>query len=300
MSNELYLKSAFQRLRDALCSNDPEKIEKAKCDCIFETANFFEAAVVYITLEQCGYHFDFGSCTIPKGTILYRIREYKDDTDFSNLSEWTPPPHRPMNRANREGEKALYLNVMEAACLLETHIAEGEKYVLGTYEVTENITVGGYLTIPNGNKRLLSIGIALNAILIAPSRTKRNEELFDFLDNFYGEVLPDDIQWEDIIKNNFWLPFKLAVMNKREDYHSITNILCDILKQKYVDGVKFSSCYMPLETIGIVSNCYNLALYEGGIQKIKFIKHEIKTNLIENFTSTNMAKLILKQKPKDI
>ena len=33
------------------------------------------------------------------------------------------------------------------------------------------------------------------------------------------------IQWEDIIKNNFWLPFKLAVMNRREEYHNVTNVL---------------------------------------------------------------------------
>ena len=296
MSNELYLKAAFQKLNNALGSGDFEEIEKAKYDCIYEATNFFEAAIVYVTLEQYGQHFDFGSYTIPKGTILYRIREYKEDTDFSKPSEWTPPPHRPMNRANREGEEALYLNAMEAGCLLETHIAEGQKYVLGTYEVTEDIVVGGYLSIPNGNKRLFSIGIALNAILIAPARNERNKELFEFLDDFYREVIPDDIQWDDIIKNNFWLPFKLAVMNRREKYHNITNVLCDILKRNYPDGIKFSSCYMPVETIGIVSNYYNLALYEAGIRKLKFVKHEIKTNLMKDFTSTNVAKLILQKK----
>ena len=299
MSNELYLKAAFQKLSDALNSGDHGKIEKAKCDCIYETTNFFEAAIVYVTLEQCGQHFDFGSYTIPKGTILYRIREYKEDTDFSKPSEWTPPPHRPMNRANREGEKALYLNVMEEACLLETHIAEGKKYVLGTYEVIEDIVVGGYFSIPKENQRLLGIGIALNAILIAPSRDERNTELFEFLDEVYGEVYPNDIQWADI-KNNLWLPFKLAVMNRREEYHKITNMLCDILKQKYPDGVRFSSCYLPVETIDIESNCYNLALYETGIKKLRFIKHEIKTNSKKEFTSTNLAKILLQQKPTDI
>lgn len=299
MPNELYLKAAFQKLNYALDSGDFEKIEKAKCDCIYEATNFFEAATVYVTLEQCGQHFDFGSYTIPKGTILHRIREYKVGTDFSNPSEWTPPPHRPMNRANREGEKALYLNVMEEACLLETHIAEGKKYVLGTYEVIEDIVVGGYFSIPKENQRLLSIGIALNAILIAPSRDERNTELFEFLDEVYGEVYPNDIQWADI-KNNLWLPFKLAVMNRREEYHKITNMLCDILKQKYPDGVRFSSCYLPVETIDIESNCYNLALYETGIKKLRFIKHEIKTNSKKEFTSTNLAKILLQQKPTDI
>ena len=53
---------------------------------------------------------------------------------------------------------------------------------------------------------------------------------------------------------------------------------------------------MPVETIGIVSNYYNLALYEAGIRKLKFVKHEIKTNLMKDFTSTNVAKLILQKK----
>ena len=51
MSNELYLKAAFQRLNDALDSGELEKIEKAKCDCIYEVTNFFDAAIVYIALE---------------------------------------------------------------------------------------------------------------------------------------------------------------------------------------------------------------------------------------------------------
>ena len=299
MNSEDYFNECAQRLQSAVTSGTLEEIEKAKCDCLYASTNFFEAAMTYVSLERHGFHFDFGSYTIPKGTILYRIRAYKEVTDFSNPSEWTPPPHRPMNRANREGEKALYLNAMEEACLLETHIVEGGKYVLGTYEVTEDIVVGGYLSIPNGNKRLLSIGIALNAILIAPSRSERNKELFEFLDEVYGEVYPNDIQWADI-KNNLWLPFKLAVMNRKEEYHKITNMLCDILKQKYPDGVRFSSCYLPLETIDIESNCYNLALYETGIKKLRFIKHEIKTNSKKEFTSTNLAKILLQQKTTNI
>ena len=118
MPNELYLKAAFQKLSDALNSGDLEKIEKLKCDCIYEATNFFEAAIVYVALEQCGQHFDFGSYTIPKGTILYRIREYKEGTDFSNPSEFhvTPPFHhfcrRAANRMDRLQRKYIYKKKM--------------------------------------------------------------------------------------------------------------------------------------------------------------------------------------------
>lgn len=275
-------------------SEDTTMIEKQKLKFIYQASNFFEAAVNYIALEQQGFHFNFGSYTIPKGTLLYRVRGYEKGKDFSANSEWTPPPHRPQNRANHQGEQALYLNCMEKVCLLETHISEGEKYVLGTYRVEEDIVVGGYLSVPKNNQRLLSIGVVLNAILIAPSRGEKNEKLFDVLDNYFGEVYPENIQWDDV-KNNFSLPFKLAVMNKGKEYYKITNKVCDILKKQYPDGVKYSSCYFPLETIDIESNCFNLALYKSGIQKVKFLKHEIKTNSMPGFTSSEVAKIILRQ-----
>lgn len=296
MMREELFSAGIQRLQAAALSGDLARIEEEKCNCIYQASNLVEAVINYIALEHCGFHFDFGSQVIPKGTVLYRIRSYKEETDYSNPSEWAPPPHRPLNRANHEGEKALYLNCMEEACLLETHISEGDRYVLGTYEVVDDIHVGGYLSVPDERSRLLSIGIALNAVLIAPSRDKRNKELFEFLDEYYGEVLPDDIQYDDI-KNNFWLPFKLAVMNRREEYYKITNKLCDILKKKNPSGIKYSSCYLPLETIGIDSNCYNLVLYEEGIQKIKFVRYEIKTNSKKDFTSTNLAKIVLRERP---
>lgn len=293
MSSEL--ESAIKKLFDIKSSGNYEKIENTKCDCIYAATNFFDAAVMYITLEENGFSFDFGSYTIPKGTILYRIRDFKEETDFSKPSEWAPPPHRPQNRANRKGEKALYLSCMESTCLLETQISEGEKYVLGQYEVKEDIVVGGYL-FPKNNQRLISIGIMLNAILIAPSRNERNKNLFALLDKFFGEVLPNDIQWTDITKDNLWLPFKLAVMNRKENYHLITNKLCDILKKRYSEGIKYSSCYFPLETIGIDSNCYNLALYDDGMKKLRFMGCETKINTMNGFTSTNLAKIILQTK----
>lgn len=286
---------AIANIINEVSFSDTLKIEKAKCNYIYQASNYVEAAINYIALEHCGFCFDFGSYTIPKGSVLYRVRTYEKGIDFSNPKEWTPPPHRPLNRANRKGEQALYLNSMEEACLLETHIAEREKYVLGTYMVEEDIVVGGYLYVPSNNHSLLSIGIVLNALLIAPSRGERNGELFDVLDQFFCEVYPDDIQCDDI-KNNLSLPFKLAVMNKGSDYYEFTNKLCDILKKQYPDGIKYSSCYLPFETIEIESNCYNVVLYEKGMKKLKFMDYKIKTHTMSGFTSSQLAKSILEQK----
>lgn len=103
-------------------SEDASMMEKQKLNFIYKASNLFEAAVNYITLEQQGFHFNFDSYTIPKGTLLYRVRGYEKGRDFSDPSEWTPPRHRPQNRANHQGEQALYLNYMEKVCLLETHV----------------------------------------------------------------------------------------------------------------------------------------------------------------------------------
>lgn len=294
MADETYIKALLEQLLEANARNDKIEVEKIKCDLIYSTSNFFEAATMYIALENIGYHFDFGCHTIQKGTKLYRIRRFDENVDFSSECQWTPPPHKPQNRANKQGEEALYLSVDEATCILETHLNDGEKYVLGEYQCEENIVVGGYISTKS-NPRLVGIGNFLNAILIAPSRNEYNVKLFELLDKHYGTVLPKDLKW-DAVKNNFCLPFKCGVMNKREEYYKITNMLCEIIKRRYSDGIKYSSSYMPLEALGLESNCYNVALYTDGIKKLRFIKHEIKTKKNDGFNSVEIAKLILNTK----
>lgn len=266
--------------------------EKEKLDFIWEASNLFEVIVNYITLEQNGEGFDFGSYIIPKGTILYRIRRYEPNTDFSNEKEWKPSPKPRENRANREGEKALYVNVMSAMCILETHIKAEEQYVLGKYECIEDIVVGGYIT-STGENRMKNLGIVINAFLIAPSRGENNESLFRVLDEYFGKITVDDLKHDSLINNDI-LPFKFAVMNQGKELYKITNTLCDIIRCRYPIGIKYSSSFCPIETIDIESNCYNVALYEEGIKKIKFIGFEKIQHMQKDFTGENVVKTILR------
>lgn len=266
------------KLVEAIKNKDIPKIEKAKYEVLCDCTNLSDLVTNYIVLDKFGVNFDFGTSIIKKGTTLYRIRRFSCDIDFNDPLQWTAPPKKPQNRANRQGQEALYLGSTESICLFETHMQKGEKYVLATYECTDDIEVGGFNLYKEDIYHLMA-GVTLNAYLIAPSRNEINKELFEYLDSFYGDLRPDDIMdW----KNNFDLPLQFAVLNKRDQYYEITNDLTDILRKQTPCGIRYSSCYLPMETLGIVCSDFNVVLYNEGISKVKFLRADIKTNRNKN------------------
>lgn len=294
--SEVNIKKAYDKYLSSINDGSEVDIQKAKYNLLWEVSNFFELVVNYVVLNKFGLKYDFGKTIIPKGTKLYRIRCYEEGIDFSNPDQWNAPPHKPQNRANDEGQEALYLGSTETVCLLEAHIEKGSTYVLGTYEVMEDIEVGGYLTYDPNNVLHNLAGIVLNAFLIAPSRSQKNRELFSFLDSHFGKLTLDDFTNMSEIKDgeNLQLPLKFGVLNQREEYYHLTNQLCDILSEDTPDGIRFSSCYIPMETVGIECSDFNMVLYSNGISKIKLIKHETKTNM-SNLNHIEILKIIVKQ-----
>lgn len=289
------IKEAYDKYIKSLGSGRDDDIEKAKYNLLWEASNLFEIIVNYITLYKYGVKYGFGKSIIPKGTKLYRIRCYETDTDFSNPSQWKAPPHKPQNRANIKGQEALYLGSTETICMLEAHIKKGDKYALGIYEVEEDIEVGGYLTYDSNNILHNWAGTVLNAFLIAPSRSQRNKELFSYLDSYYGVLTLDDFaNTNELIENSgLQLPMKFGVLNQLEQYYNLTNQLCNILSADIPDGIRYSSCYLPLETVGIECSDFNIVLYSEGISKVKLIDHKIKTNILD-FDYTDLLKVIMK------
>ena len=112
---------------------------------LFNEPDIAHVICKYIAYFNAGITYNFGNTILSKGTKLYRIRKYKDNIDFSNSKEWEPYPKKQQNRCNNNGETALYLGSNETICLLETHIKQNEKYVLGEYEVISDIKIGGFL-----------------------------------------------------------------------------------------------------------------------------------------------------------
>lgn len=269
----------ISELNDAVLRGTPKDIAAAKYKLLHDASNLFEIVINYIVLEEKGICFDYGINVIKKGTKLFRIRSYKDGTDYSEPSAWTPPPQAPLNRANRKGQTALYLSSAEAVCLLETHTAINQSYILGEYECMENITVGGFLKFDDSNDWHNLAGMVLNAFLIAPSREERNDEIFAFLDKHYGKLTPNDLSDYSYVTHNggLELPFQFTIVNQGSQLHEVTNMLCDALTVHTPEGLRYSSCYIPLEAPGISCTHYNLVLYEKALSKIRFVKSEVKT-----------------------
>lgn len=275
-------------LINAMQKRDEKIINNVKYEILTDCSDLFELVGNYIFLSKLGIYFDFGKSILKKGTKLYRIRRYSADIDFAQSSQWEAPPSRPQNRANEKGEEALYLGSDEQLCLLETHIERGQKYALGVYECIEDITLGGFFELSQNNLNHNIAGNALNAFLIAPSRNETNKKLFEFLDNEYGEIGSNELRdWKNTLK----LPFVFAVMNKRNLFYNLSNKICAIMKKSYASGIRYSSCYMPIETLGIESTAYNVVLYKSGIDKVKFLGYEIKTNN-SKFTDIDIVKIM--------
>ena len=57
------------------------------------------------------------------------------------------------------------------------------------------------------------------------------------------------------------------------------------------EGIRYSSCYIPAETIGISCSDFNVVLYSEGIKKIKYISSEIKINE-QKFTDLDLMKIV--------
>lgn len=267
-------------------------VENEKYKLLCEASNLLEIVTNYIALESMGISFDFGKSVIKKGTKLYRIRIYDENTDFADERQWNPAPHRPQNRANREGQEALYVGSTELLCLLETHVEFQQKYVLGTYECLQDIEVGGFLNFIEKCKLHNVACTVLNAFLIAPSRSDKNQELFSYLDSIYAVKLSDfgDLHFIDD-NEELELPFRFGVLNQRDKYYELTNRLCTILMRYTPCGIRYSSCYLPLEAPGIECNNYNLALYHDGISKIKFLDYQIKRR-DDDISSIDIVKCI--------
>ena len=291
---QVNLKEAYIRYLNSLNSGCDDEIEKEKYNLLFEASDLFEVIVNYVVLYKFGLKYDFGKSIIPRGTKLYRIRCYEDNTDFSNPNQWKAPPHKPQNRANIKGQEALYLGSTETIFLLEAHIKKDDIYALGIYEATENIEVGGFLAYHSNNKFYNLSGMILNAFLIAPSRSLRNEELFSYLDSHYGLLTLDDLaDINDVIENGaLELPMKFGVLNQLDKYYDLTNQLCNILSEDTPNGIRYSSCYLPMQTMGIECSDFNIVLYSEGISKVKLVDHKIKTN-INDFDYTDLLKFIL-------
>lgn len=304
MGREVDLRSALENLLNVAQRGDKKELSKAITSTIWEASNLFELTSNFVFLERKGFHFPLGSSTIKKGTILYRIRDYSASTDYSQLSEWGPSPFKSQNRANRQGQEALYLANSEDLCFLETHKKPDEIYVLGKYECLDDIHLGGFFgeTTYSSNYEWLLADV-LNAFFLAPARSEKNAELFVYLDQKIGKITPDDLSSVKKClleaKEEVLLPYKFAVMNQKKHFYDLTNDISDIIERYYPYGIKYSSCFLPLGNPFVDFSDYNVVLYSPALKSIRLLDYKVKTLDIKNkeaFTDVNVARVLLGDK----
>lgn len=138
----------------------------------------------------------------------------------------------------------------ETVCYLETHTKPDEIYVLGTYECQEDIKVGGfYIQFPKYT--LYTCCNCFKCIFDCPFPWRKNKDLFNFLDSYFGHISLNDLSdMKNITDANeeMRLPYKFAVLNQEENLYKLTNQLCEIISKSYINGIRYSSCYIPLES----------------------------------------------------
>ncbi len=118
----------------------------------------------------------------------------------------------------------------------------------------------------------------MNAFLIAPARNNYNRDIFTILDSKFTDEDFSNIRLKDLFDNPSVLPYRIGTINKRDRYYNITNTLCDTLKINHPKGLRYSSCWVPFETIGIECSDHNYVLYEQGIDSIELVGYTIKEN----------------------
>lgn len=297
--------NAFKNLVISIVNKSDEEINKYKYEALWDAYNLLDVANNYVFLcQKLGVNFDFGKSKIEKGTTFYRIRRFEDGVDFSDERQWKPSPYKRINRANSEGETALYLGSSEFVCVLEMHLRENDQYVLGKYECVESFDVGGYFSINKKNDLHSFASILLNACLIAPARESKNDELFSYLETKFDKLCLGNLG--NVKKNlldaheEFILPFKIGYAIQKNTY-GLTNALCNVLKKSFPKAIRYSSCYAPVEGHGFESNAFNLAVFEKGLKHFRWIGYEKKTNVTNNgypLTDVNVAKMFIESGEK--
>ncbi|MBR3686495.1 MAG: RES domain-containing protein [Clostridia bacterium] len=269
------IREAFDLMKLAKLNNNLQLFLENRDKILVSGDELFDIIPNYLMLDKLGCAPNFCGRKIKKGSTLYRIREYDKTTNFSDASQWTAPPidKRRQSRANKKEQEALYLASSELLCLWETHIKKGDKYAIATYECLEDITVGSLSLLDSENININIAAFVLNAFLVAPARKeKENVEVFEYLDKYFGRVLPKDLKIEDGIL----LSYKFGVMNQEYKYYDLTNQICDVIMKFFPDGIMYSSCYMPLETMGLNCSENNIVLYRSGIEKVQYRSCDIK------------------------
>lgn len=204
---------------------------------------------------------------IPEGTILYRARKDKG-TPLLQESDWwmTPEKYVTKGRFNRVRKAIFYVGTMDYVLPREIGLMSGDAYYLAKYRVDNDFSVGSLLKINDiVNYILHKVAIAIE------DDSKLTTEEKSVLVVKYDKLKPWDLVND--FNSSFYLHHQIG-----KDLYDITNKIADLVIKKNENGIRYGSCYVPIEMSGGPTVLTldgeiegNYALTNDGIKNLKWV-----------------------------
>ena len=225
---------------------------------------------------------------IPNDMVFYRVR--KDiGKPLINESDWWMPPQikTSQGRFNYAGKPVLYLGTMDSVLPREVGLNSGDVYYIAKYRCKNSFRVGSLLkTNDIINYVLHKVAIALvdYSILIA---VERRELKYQNVNLSPWDIVND-------FSSSYYLHHSL-----RRNLYDITNKISDLIISRYECGLRYCSCYVPIEMSGGPQVLTldgekegNYALTNAGIKNLEWMGVERRIYTEDDYKKNDMSLFI--------
>lgn len=220
------------------------------------------------------------SVIIPKGTLLYRARR-DIGKNLTSKEDWELPPAERVDvgRFNKAKHPVLYVGTWDFVLPREIGLQVNDKYYLATYSVKEDIEVGS----------LLKTNDMVAALLHKVALTIENDnKLFE-----EEQKCLKDLDYKSKTLANMASEFISPLYIYKclaKDLYEVTNKIADLVLKRYPNGIRYCSCYAPIELSG--ADCVltldgkvngNYAITDKAVDKLEVINIKHKEYAEEDY-----------------
>lgn len=256
---------------------------------IMNTNSLDEFLVMFFGLSYKDRQTALGNeFVVPENTILYRARK-DNGVDLINESDWWMPPEKYVSkgRFNRERKPVLYLSTMDFVLPREIGLNVDDAYYLSKYRVKNNFCVGSLLkTNDTVNYVLHKVAIAIE------DDSKLTPEERKLLSPIMDKLKPWDIV--NSFSSSFYLYHHL-----KTDLYDVTNKIFEQALSKNSCGIRYCSCYVPIEMSGGPQILTlggevegNYALTNAGIRNLEWLGAEKRIYTEDDYKKNDMSLFI--------
>lgn len=256
---------------------------------LMNTNSLDEFFIMYFGLSYKDKQDAFGDeFVVPNGTILYRARKDNGVALIDETDWWMPPEeYAGRGRFNSEQKPILYLSTMDFILPREIGLNINDSYYLSKYRVKSSFRVGSLLKTDD------IVNYVLHKVAIAiEDDSKLAGEERKLISSITDKLKPWDIV------NDFTSSFYLY-HDLKKDLYDITNKIADLVLSKNPCGIRYCSCYVPIEMSGgpqiLTLNGEvegNYALTNEGIRNLEWIEAEKRVYTEADYKKNDMSLFI--------